>query len=52
MTQYSKPRVDLAGAAVRAIQNPDASKHVPMFQDNVAGEPASYGTQPAYAADE
>ncbi|MGA9883514.1 MAG: hypothetical protein WBQ34_07335 [Candidatus Acidiferrales bacterium] len=49
---YDKPQINLAGPAIRAVQNPEASKLYPMFQDNLAGQPASYGSQAAYAADE
>lgn len=50
--KYNKPQIDLVGSAIQAVQNPEASKHYPMLQDNLAGQPVSYGSEPAYAADE
>jgi hypothetical protein len=50
--KYHKPEISELASAIHAVQNPEASKAFPRYQDNIEGEPVSYGTAAAYAADE
>jgi hypothetical protein len=50
--KYHKPEIRVVASAIAAVHSPESDKADPQHQDNLIGHPISFGSTPAYQADE
>jgi hypothetical protein len=50
--KYNKPEISVIASAIAAVQSPQSDKSDPQHQDNLLGNPTTFGSTSAYQADE